>query len=501
MLHITSLPGRFGIGDFGRAAFEFIDFLSNSAQSYWQFLPLTPVSQKYANSPYKSPSAFAGNPLLIDLEQLVDDGLLEAKDLAVVSSFSEFNVEFDKVTTLKYTLLGKAFESFRSGGGSEQFERFCKTEGWLDDYAIFMSLKEEHQGKPWNEWPRDIATRKPAALSQCRERLADRIFFRKFVQYCFHQQWQKVWRRAGDKGISLIGDIPIYVSKDSADVWAHQECFKLDPDTLRPTYVAGVPPDYFSETGQLWGNPLFCWETENETVRERLHSWWRQRFRRISQTVDIVRIDHFRGFEAFWEIPAGEDTAINGKWVKGPGKDFFNEMGSVMDTLPIIAEDLGYITPEVEELRDSLGFPGMKVLQFAFDSDAANSYLPHNYTTPNCVVYTGTHDNDTTVGWFLSDKVGQESKSRALRYANSKVGAPIHWDFIRMAFASVAAVAIVPMQDVLGFGSDCRMNVPSTTEGNWLWRCAPQYFSEEISNRLQDETAFYGRTPRNRVNK
>lgn len=494
LLHITSLPGRYGIGDLGLNSYKFIDFLSQSAQRHWQFLPVTPVDKRHGNSPYKSPSAFAGNPLLIDPDQLVEDGLLDAKELAEPPPFSDYVVDFETVWPFKKDLLSKAFENFKNRGVDPQFDHFCSAEGvWLDDYSLFMALKEENDGKAWHDWPRDLATRNLSALDDCRDRLGNRILYRKFLQYCFHRQWQKMVHYAGEKGVSLIGDIPIYVSRDSADVWAHQDCFKLDSETLMPTHVAGVPPDYFSDTGQLWGNPLFRWNTDDKDIKERLYSWWRQRFKRLSQMVDIVRIDHFRGFEAYWEVPAGEKNAVNGEWVPGPGKIFFAEMAQGLDSLAIIAEDLGIITPEVEKLRDDLGLPGMKVLQFAFDSDATNSFLPHNYSTTNCVVYTGTHDNDTTVGWFLSGAVSQESKDRALRYANSHVGNPVHWDFIRMALASVAALAIVPMQDVLGFGSDCRMNIPSTTQNNWRWRCAPENFSREISARLKDETIFYGR--------
>ena len=294
----------------------------------------------------------------------------------------------------------------------------------------------------------------------------------------------------------LIGDIPIYVAPDSADVWTHQECFQLDPQTRQPTHVAGVPPDYFSATGQRWGNPLFCWHERDRRVRERLYDWWRLRFQRVFSQVDIVRIDHFRGFESFWRIPATEPDAVQGEWVKGPGQAFFTEMAAAIGELPIIAEDLGLITPEVEELRDALGFPGMKVLQFAFDSDQTNAYLPCNYATTNCVVYTGTHDNDTTVGWYFSDKAGQAAKERLMRYAHSREGSPVHWDFIRLGMASVAAVLIIPLQDVLGFGSDCRMNLPSTSQGNWRWRVAPRFLTGPLAVRLRDETVFYNRDPR-----
>lgn len=493
LLHITSLPGPYGIGDLGRGAYEFIDFLEGSSQSCWQFLPVGPANT-FDNSPYMSLSAFAGNPLFISPELLVEAGFLDKAVVAAPPAFSEYVVEFSRVIPFKFDLLEQAYANFRQGRGeADGFDAFCRQENWLDDFALFRALREEYENKPWFGWPHDIAARKPAALEKCRKKLADRILFHKFVQFCFAEQWERMWRYAGGKGIALIGDIPIYLGLDSADVWAFQDCFKLDRQTLLPTHVAGVPPDYFSKTGQRWGNPLFRWHGGSKEVRDRLFSWWRERFRHTFRTVDVVRIDHFRGFEAYWEIPAEEKTAVHGKWVKGPGKAFFDEMAKEIGELPIIAEDLGLITPEVEELRDGCGFPGMKILQFAFDSDEHNAYLPHNYETPNCVVYTGTHDNDTTVGWYLSDAVAASSKERAMRYANSHEGMPVHWDFIRMAFASTARLAIVPMQDVLGFGSDCRMNLPSTNKDNWRWRLAPRFLTDALRARLRDETVFYGR--------
>ena len=493
MIHVTSLPGDHGIGDMGRNSLDFIDFLSNAGQRYWQFLPVGPTSMEFGNSPYMSLSAFAGNPLLIDPEQLREAGLLSDADFAEKPDFSEYFVEFEKVIPYKERLLKIAFEAFKRMGGSLEFDRFCKQEKWLDDYALFMSLREENGQLPWNEWDRSIALREEAAMNKSRKGLAGRIFFHKFVQFCFYDQLDKMRQYAARKGVVLIGDIPIYVGWDSSDVWENQECFKLDEKTLQPTHVAGVPPDYFSDTGQRWGNPIYRWKTRDGCVNMPLYSWWRERFDVTFKIVDIVRIDHFRGFEAYWEIPAKEKTAVKGSWVKGPGIGFFRKMAANVGDLPIIAEDLGVITPEVEKLRDDLGFPGMKILHFAFDSDDNNLYLPHNYTTTNCIVYTGTHDNDTTVGWLYDPDVSPTSKKRAMRYANSLDGNGIHWAFIRMAFSSVAKIAIIPMQDVLGFGTDCRMNRPSTTKRNWVWRCAPRFFSEEICAQLKNETEFYGR--------
>lgn len=493
LLHITSLPGRYGIGDLGRGAHRFVDFLAAAGQKYWQFLPLGPTSPELDNSPYMGLSAFAGNPLLISPELLAEEGLLPQRLLDTVPDFSEYLVEFNRVLPWKQELLAAAFQVFQYEGGAEGFDNFCRASPWLGDYALFMALREEQRLLPWYEWPRELAGRNDQALATARQRLAERVRYHQFLQYCFHRQWQRLRAYAKERGVRLIGDIPIYVAPDSADVWAQQECFTLHSKSLRPTHVAGVPPDYFSETGQRWGNPLFRWHSRDPQVRERLYGWWRERFRQIFATVDIVRIDHFRGFESYWEIPASEPDAVRGRWVKGPARQFFAQMEAAIGDLPIIAEDLGIITPEVEILRDSLGFPGMKVLQFAFDLDAKNAYLPHNYPTTNCVVYTGTHDNDTTVGWYFSDKVPSASKKWALRYAHSQEGSPIHWDFIRMAFASVAAVAMVPLQDVLGFGSDCRMNMPGTPRGNWRWRVASRFLSNEVGASLREITTFYNR--------
>lgn len=493
LLHLSSLPGRFGIGGLGREAFDFVDFLAEAGQSYWQFLPYGPVSRVFDNSPYMSLSAFAGNPLFIDPEWLVQAGYLEAGLTASHPGFSEYLVEFDRVVPFKKFLLEEAFRSF---GGQERdpaFHAFCENTPWLDDYALFMSLREKYKNLPWYQWPAALVRREEKEIARCRKQFAGRILFHKFVQFCFYAQWHELWQYARKKGVSLVGDIPIYVALDSVDVWANQAYFTLDQKTHTPTSVAGVPPDYFSVTGQRWGNPLFAWQSKDPVVRKGLYDWWASRFEYIFRMVDIVRIDHFRGFEAYWEIPAHEKTAVNGKWKKGPGKHFFDEMAKVIGKLPIIAEDLGVITPEVEKLRDDLGYPGMKILQFAFDSDEHNVYLPHNYATTNCVVYTGTHDNDTTVSWFLCDKTSSATKERLRRYANSHPGSPVHWDLIRLAFSSVAAVAIVPMQDVLGFGGDCRMNMPSTSQGNWRWRCAPRFLTHEIAARLRRETVFYNR--------
>lgn len=492
LAHLSSLPGPYGIGDLDSAYF-FLDFLEQAGQSYWQFLPTGMVDDVFGNSPYMSLSAFAGNPLLISPALLLEQGLLHREDLLGKPHFSEYTVDYSAVTDFKNRLLAMSFQRFLAIKlFDEAFDHFCREHAaWLEDFALFMSLREKFDSKPWYEWPRKIAVHDKKSLAKEAKELDERCRYHKFVQFVFFMQWRRMRQAAQKKTIRLIGDIPIYVGLDSADVWANQSCFDLDKTTLQPLHVAGVPPDYFSETGQRWGNPLYLWEV-NRRPNERLYAWWRQRFLHIGRMVDVVRIDHFRGFASYWQIPAGEETAVNGKWIKGPGFFFFEQLKEATGGIDIIAEDLGVITPDVAELRDALGYPGMKILQFAFDSDQANLYLPHNFQTTNCVVYTGTHDNDTTVGWYFEGKVPQASKDRARRYANSD-GGVMHRDFVRMAFASVATLAVVPLQDVLGFGSDCRMNRPSVLKGNWVWRCASPFLSPEVIHYLRDEVLFYGR--------
>ena len=496
LLHITSLPGPYGIGDLGRTAYEFVDFLSRAKQRFWQFLALGPTNAGLDNSPYMSHSAFAGNPLLISPDLLQESGFLDKNDLGHIPTFSKHQVDFVAVSTLKDTLFSTAFAAFRKLGDTQEFDDFCRTEqAWLDDYALYMSFREQFDHIPWYEWPSDVARREAAALQGWSERLADRVVYHKFIQFCFYSQWQRLHAHAKRNGILLVGDIPFYVGLDSSDVWAHQVCFKLDKESLLPTVVAGVPPDYFSATGQRWGNPVYRWKGPANKVNKQLYEWWRARFRHLLKRTDMVRIDHFRGFEASWQIPATEQTATNGRWVKGPGKSFFRTIWGKTETLPIIAEDLGFITPAVEKLLADLKLPGMKVLQFAFDSDENNPYLPHNYRSTNCVVFTGTHDNDTSVGWSLNPNVSEVAKKRARRYANSRINGQFNWDLIRVAFSSVAEIAIMPLQDILGFGADCRMNVPSTSNGNWRWRCEAEVMTDDLCRRLADETVFYGRAP------
>jgi 4-alpha-glucanotransferase len=494
LLHFTSLPGPHGIGDLGTGAYRFIDFLSAAGQSCWQFLPTGRTSTAFDNSPYMCRSVFAGNPLLISLELLAKTGLLSQEDLKNPPEFSEHTVDYPAVVSYKSKLLLKGFENFTAQGPNDEFATFCQSqEYWLDNYALFMHFRDMFHSKPWYEWPDFAARHDRKALAQYRIKHADKLLFYKFIQFVFHGQWHKMRTYASANNVALIGDIPIYVAMDSADVWANQALFKIDPKTLSPLKVAGVPPDYFSETGQRWGNPVYKWRTRDRKANKKLYDWWLDRFKQIFSMMDMVKIDHFRGFEAYWEIPAQEKTAINGRWVKGPGTHFFTTMKSKLKELPIIAEDLGVITPPVEKMLAELGFPGMRVLQFAFESDETNPYLPHNYEQTNTVVYTGTHDNNTTLGWFLSDKLTENTRNGIRHYLNSSDDTRIAWELTRLAMSSVAALAIIPMQDVLGFGEDCQMNRPGTQAGNWRWRCAPRFLNEKVVQSLFDMTKFYNR--------
>ena len=498
LLHLTSLPGRFGIGDLGREAYQFADFLASTGQRLWQILPLGPTG--YGNSPYQCLSVFAGNPLLISLEKLVEDKFLEPVDLEDGPSFPKDRVDYNSAIKFKMPLLKKSFEIFQRKAipeEQEQFEVFCQQNAaWLETYSLFMALKEAHGLAAWNAWEQDIRKRQPESLERWSKKLDREVRRHKYQQYQFFKQWSELKTYCNERGIRIVGDMPIFVALDSAEVWSHPEMFYLDTDG-KPTVVAGVPPDYFSKTGQLWGNPLYRWEV----VAKDDYSWWIERFRATHSLVDIIRLDHFRGFEKYWEVPGIDTTAMNGRWVSGPGIELFKASQKVLGTLPIIAEDLGVITPEVDALRDKLSFPGMRVLQFAFGNDPkADEYKPHNYPR-NCVVYTGTHDNNTTIAWFKGSRIeganqsSEEKKSErqsALKYLGTD-GHEINWDFIRLALMSVADTAIIPMQDVLGLGSEARMNMPGTTEGNWCWRFSPDMLTEETTDRLKEITTLYGR--------
>jgi 4-alpha-glucanotransferase len=496
LLHPTSLPGSFGIGDLGDEAYAFVDFLAASAQSLWQVLPLGPTG--YGDSPYQCFSAFAGNTLLISPRRLVQIGLLSEEDLGGAPRFRPGRVDFGPVITFKQALLEKAFASYKrdDAGLTGELNSFClEAEWWLEDYAMFRALKGAHGGVAWTEWEPRFATREPAAITAAREALLDRIEAEKFFQFLFFKQWSELKAYCRNRGIAIVGDAPIFVAFDSADVWTHPELFKLDHER-RPIVVAGVPPDYFSKTGQLWGNPIYDWDAMRATG----FRWWIDRLRATLQTVDVLRIDHFRGFAACWEVPGGDKTAERGQWVEVPGRELFTVLRNTLGELAIIAEDLGVITPDVEALRDDFGFPGMRVLQFAFRGDSKTIDLPHNYVR-NCVVYTGTHDNDTTVGWFRS-KAGRGStrdaaqiereRAYCLRYLNSD-GSQIHWDLIRAAWASVAHTAVAPLQDVLGLDSRARMNLPASQRGNWQWRFRAGALTRKLSYRLGELTELYGR--------
>jgi 4-alpha-glucanotransferase len=484
LLHPTSLPGPYGIGDLGPQCFRFIDWLASTGCKLWQVLPLGPTG--YGDSPYQCFSAFAGNPYLLSPDELLADGLLTESDLEGMKDLPASRVDFGLLIPKKLDLLQKAFSRFSDQEHlREAFDYFCaENASWLDDFALFMALKEAHGGGAWNGWPEALRSRRKAALTKARKDLAESIQRYSFYQFLFYRQWNKVHAYANERGIQVIGDIPIFVAYDSADVWSHPELFFLDKDG-NPTVVAGVPPDTFSATGQLWGNPLYDWEVH----KKENYAWWLTRVRGSLQLMDILRFDHFRGFAGYYEIPAGHATAEHGRWVTGPGKDLFRAVDKYLGDglithgtgLPIIAEDLGLVTPDVIELLNAFDLPGMKVLQFGF-SGPDNPFLPHNYV-PNCVAYTGTHDNDTAFGWHAT------APQHELDFAHHYLGVDGHdfaWDLIRNVWRSVAVFAITPMQDVLGLGGDARMNFPSKLGGNWEWRMHEHDFREDLAAGLKD---------------
>jgi 4-alpha-glucanotransferase len=499
LLHFTSLPGRFGIGDMGPCAYQFADFLFAAGQKLWQVLPLNPTG--YADSPYQCFSAFAGNPMLINLERLRDQGLLRDSDLNQAPNFPEDFVHYGPVIEFKMAALRRAAQAFFADGSRAErvaFDRFCeKASHWLDDYALFMACKDAHHGMMWTEWDPLLRQRNPHALNEWSLKLASELNAFKYWQFEFFQQWEQLKTHCQQRGIRFMGDIPIYVAHDSADVWAHPELFYLD-DHGRPTVVSGVPPDYFSATGQLWGNPIYRWD---QLAADGYH-WWIERFRASFALFDMVRLDHFRGFESYWEVPAGEKTAINGRWAPGPGENFLAALQNAFGQLPIVAENLGVITPPVENLRQQFGLPGISILQFAFGNDPQGpSFRPHNYTR-DLAAYTGVHDNDTTVGWWSSSGAGDSTRTPedvrkehdfARAYLNFHDDSEINWVMIRAVLASVADLAIVPFQDVLGLGSEARMNLPGTVSGNWKWRYRPGALRAELSARLRSLVELYDR--------
>ncbi len=489
LLHITSLPSVFGIGDLGPGARRFVDFLAAAGQGYWQILPLNPTDPGGLHSPYHSASALAGNPLLISPEALVEDGLLEPMDLKRTEAFPEDRVDYDAAAVFKEDLFRKAHARFMAGGGSADYDRFLKESAdWLDDFVRFTALGERMGRIGWDQWPAPYRDHDERALAEMDLDPTPVMERARFLQYLFQRQWMALRDYANRRGVQIIGDIPIYVKFDSVDVWANRELFKLDA-TRRPYAVSGVPPDYFSSTGQLWGHPVYNWPV----IRERDFKWWKQRLARNLALFDWARLDHFRGLVSYWEVPAGETTAINGRWVDAPTLHLFNSLASRFSSLPILAEDLGIIGPDVREVMRRFGFPGMRLLLFAFgDELPIHPYAPHNHVE-ECVAYTGTHDNNTVRGWFDSE-ASEADKERFFAYIGRRVGADaVAWEMIRLAMMSPARLAILPMQDVLGLGREARMNRPATTSGNWLWRLRPEGMSREVAERLGEMTRLYGR--------
>lgn len=490
LLHPTSLPSPYGIGDLGQEARRFIDFLVDSGQHLWQLLPLTHTG--FGDSPYQSFSAFAGQPLLISPEHLKERNLITDEMLSGLPDTDPEKVDYSAVIPWKYGLLRKAYEQFLSKksdhGFLQDFQQFCQKEAfWLDDYALYMALKDSQNGQIWLEWPENLRSPSETFKTQLTQTYAKEIGYYQFLQFLFFREWEDLKTYANQRGVKIIGDIPLFVSMDSADVWANKHLFQLD-STGYPLAVAGVPPDYFSATGQLWGNPLYNWDVHKDDG----FSWWIKRIKNQLRILDTLRIDHFRGFEAYWSVPYGEETAINGHWVKTPGLELFTAVKEALgEDLPIIAEDLGVITDEVTALREHFHFPGMKVLQFAFDSTGEGDFLPHRFQSPNCICYTGTHDNDTTRGWFSS--LREECRNKVLAYTCTQDPEQLSHGLIRSCMASIAAYSIFPLQDVLDLGSDARMNFPGKASGNWSWRFKKDALTEELAKELKDLSILYGR--------
>jgi 4-alpha-glucanotransferase len=490
LLHVTSLPSPYGIGDLGPRAYQYADFLAQTKQTYWQVLPLNPVDPAHGSSPYNSISTFAGNTLLISPDLLLQENLLTQTQVEAKPPFPESRCDYASVIPFKKNLLEQAYRRFKAARkGWERFETFCSTHSaWLDDYSLFVVIKRRFQGKVWNQWPKDLRDRDEGQLRAVRKECFEELEKEKFSQYLFLRQWSSLKDYCNQRGIQLLGDLPIYVNFDSADVWANTPIFKLDGEK-RPSFVSGVPPDFFSNTGQLWGNPVYQWDKLKETGFE----WWIERMAHHFDLFDAVRVDHFRGLVSYWEVPAGEDTAVHGRWVEVPVEDFFRALSRRFFYLPIIAEDLGLITPDVREVLHRVGFPGMKILLFAFCEDhPMHPYLPHTCER-NFVVYTGTHDNNTVRGWFEKE-ASPDDKKRLFRYLGREVPVEeIHWALIRLAMMSVANMVIFPMQDILGLGEEARMNRPATSHGNWEWRMLPGHLTPDLAARLLEMTETYGR--------
>lgn len=484
LMHITSLPSPYGIGTLGKEAYEFVNFLVKSGQSYWQILPVGPTGA--GNSPYQSFSTFAGNPYFIDLDLIRDEGLLKKEDYENIDFGDDpENVDYEKIFTNKMPILKIAFQNSR-GKYKDEIKKFTvENKTWLEDYALYMAIKSEFDLKSWQEWDVDIKLRSKAALNHYKKKLKKEIDYWIFLQYIFFKQWSALKKYANINGVKIIGDMPIYVAEDSADTWVNSEMFMLDEDK-KPILVSGCPPDTFSSTGQLWGNPIYNWSYLEKTG----YNWWIERIKRNNNLYDVTRIDHFRGLESFWQIPYGQPTAVNGEWVKGPGIKLLNAVKKALGEVNIIAEDLGYLTQEVVDLRIASGYPGMKVLEFAFDTREKSEYLPHNYEK-NCIVYTGTHDNNTVIGWVENAKKSQIDFARKYLRLNKKEG--YNWGFIRGALSSVGNLAMVQIQDYLGLGSEARMNVPSTIGGNWQWRVRKEALTNKLAQKINKITKLYGR--------
>ncbi|MCR5209759.1 MAG: 4-alpha-glucanotransferase [Lachnospiraceae bacterium] len=486
LLPVSSLPSQYGIGCFSKEAYEFVDFLAQAGQSYWQVLPMGPTG--YGDSPYQSFSTFAGNPYFVDIEEFVAEKWITKRACDSVDWGSDLShTDYEKVYKNRFKLLKKAYlkSDIENDKDFKKFE--VNNSAWLNDYAAFMALKAKFNGKSFNQWPEEYKKHNKSALKQLMSEPSyhNEVMCYKFIQYYFFRQWSRLKKYANEKGVEIIGDIPLYVACDSADVWAHPELFRLDKNN-DPTGVAGCPPDYFCATGQLWGNPLYDWEYMKKTG----YKWWIERLKNCFELYDVVRIDHFRGFDEYYNIPYGDPTAEFGHWEKGPGYDFFRVVKDKLGNRKIIAEDLGFLTPSVFRLKKKTGFPGMKILEFAFDSGEDNDYLPHNYEK-NCVVYTGTHDNDTAVGWF--EKAGKRDREFVKEYMGIKNGRNFAWELIRLAQMSVADTVVIPLQDYLGLGSEARINTPSTLGGNWAWRMGSGACTEELAERIRKLSSMYGR--------
>ncbi|MBN1197697.1 MAG: 4-alpha-glucanotransferase [Candidatus Aminicenantes bacterium] len=495
LLHITSLPGRFGIGTLGKEAGIFLQQLVRAGQTAWQVLPLNPTSSVFGYSPYASPSAFAGNPFLIDLESIHGETWCPDLKLSGLEAATSGRVDFSAAEKCGQRL-EMALEGFRASapsGDRAEFNSFKeKHADWLDDYALFGSFCRRFQTGHWLNWPEEVRVRDPRALAAARRDQDVEMEAVAFRQFLFERQWQQLKAAAEQHGVQLIGDIPIYVNLDSADAWAHPEIFDLDPRTRKPAVVAGVPPDYFSATGQLWGNPLYNW-FEGSVLNEAVLQWWEKRLQRMLEWFHLIRLDHFRAFVDYWAVPADAPTAESGQWEPGPGIAFFESMRERLGPLPLIAEDLGEITPEVEALRDNLDLPGMKILQFAFDGDPNNIHLPHNYASPNCVVFPGTHDNNTVNGWFYGTELDDAARARVMEYVGVTDAHEMHRHIVRLALQSTARLAVIPVQDVLGFGADCRMNTPGRGQGNWSWQMKPGDLNSDTLDWLGHLACVYGR--------